>query len=299
MPRSLLWPDPRVKPPFGAAEIDWGLPLARALESLWLFDEGGGVATDRRHRNNMTPTGAAIAWSATHGGLGLSLNTSGATTSFYALDQAVLSFRANENFSFGFRFITTDTYGPLISLGNAGTGAKIDIVFGYNGNGDSAGRIGGQYRDNDFGAQLYLLGSSTVFTNGSSHSAVLTRSGSTITLTADGGLEVLTGTGSTAALTFSLSLSALGAQRRWILDSTGNANQRYLSADYLIGCITRRAWNSEECAWWHAEPYAMLRPIVRRRYSVPAIAAAAAEAAHGAMYPRMQRHIHQSWTVPR
>jgi len=27
--------------------------------------------------------------------------------------------------------------------------------------------------------------------------------------------------------------------------------------------------------------------------------AVAGEAAHGAMYPRMQRHIHQSWTVPR
>ena len=26
---------------------------------------------------------------------------------------------------------------------------------------------------------------------------------------------------------------------------------------------------------------------------------AAAVGAHGAMYPRMQRHIHQSWTVPR
>jgi len=28
-------------------------------------------------------------------------------------------------------------------------------------------------------------------------------------------------------------------------------------------------------------------------------AGAAGGAGHGAMYPRMQRHIHQSWTVPR
>jgi len=27
--------------------------------------------------------------------------------------------------------------------------------------------------------------------------------------------------------------------------------------------------------------------------------AAAGGGAHGAMYPRMQRHIHQSWTMPR
>jgi len=36
---------------------------------------------------------------------------------------------------------------------------------------------------------------------------------------------------------------------------------------------------------------------VNETVSVPAPSAAGG--AHGAMYPRMQRHIHQSWTVPR
>src|SRR3990167_7254427 len=42
-PRSLLWPDPRVKPPFGAAEVDWGHRLAQKLVAGFFFTEGGGT----------------------------------------------------------------------------------------------------------------------------------------------------------------------------------------------------------------------------------------------------------------
>jgi len=38
--------DPRVKPPFGAAEVDWGHPLARSLINLFPLNEGGGPFQD-------------------------------------------------------------------------------------------------------------------------------------------------------------------------------------------------------------------------------------------------------------
>jgi hypothetical protein len=42
--RSPLWPDPRVKPPFGAARINWGHPLAHGLRACFLLHERAGMA---------------------------------------------------------------------------------------------------------------------------------------------------------------------------------------------------------------------------------------------------------------
>ena len=41
MPRSLLWPDPRVKPPFGAAELNLSHPLAAGLRGYYLCQGSG------------------------------------------------------------------------------------------------------------------------------------------------------------------------------------------------------------------------------------------------------------------
>src|SRR3990167_6114750 len=66
--RSLLWPDPRVKPPFGAAEIDWGHPLASGLVFYAPLNEGGGLPLDLVSRiSATTKTGAT--WLAGYKGL--------------------------------------------------------------------------------------------------------------------------------------------------------------------------------------------------------------------------------------
>lgn len=41
--RSAIWPDPRVKPPFGSVTMDWGHPLASGLVGYWPLNEGGGA----------------------------------------------------------------------------------------------------------------------------------------------------------------------------------------------------------------------------------------------------------------
>jgi len=46
-------------------------------------------------------------------------------------------------------------------------------------------------------------------------------------------------------------------------------------------------------------PYGWTRRGPQATIWTPAAAGVTAQGAHGAMYPRMQRHIHQSWTVPR
>jgi hypothetical protein len=44
MPRlhSPLWPDHRIKPPYGSVEVDWGHPLANGLVGYWLLNERAG-----------------------------------------------------------------------------------------------------------------------------------------------------------------------------------------------------------------------------------------------------------------
>src|SRR5262245_14193662 len=68
--RSLLWPDPRVKPPYGAAEIDPGHPLARGLIGAWLCNEGAGELYDltRRSRASTTDYGSLM-WTTSPYGL--------------------------------------------------------------------------------------------------------------------------------------------------------------------------------------------------------------------------------------
>src|SRR3990167_119944 len=71
MPRSLLWPDPRVKPPFGAAEIDWGHPLARELVVCLLFNEQAGIPQDSGPYHATTGKSPSLAWKATSQGPGV------------------------------------------------------------------------------------------------------------------------------------------------------------------------------------------------------------------------------------
>jgi hypothetical protein len=42
--RPAIWPDPRVKPPFGAARVNWGHPLAEGLRACFLLNERAGIA---------------------------------------------------------------------------------------------------------------------------------------------------------------------------------------------------------------------------------------------------------------
>src|SRR3990167_4956320 len=76
MPRSLLWPDPRVKPPFGAAEVDWSHPLARGLAFLSIFNESGSGVVDLVTKLGGSPVNAPFVTPSADG-LGVDLSTNG------------------------------------------------------------------------------------------------------------------------------------------------------------------------------------------------------------------------------
>src|SRR5262245_43754444 len=68
--RSRLWPDPRVKPPYGSVEIDFGHPLGRGLTGCWLFNEEGGFPGNlARGRERLDVFTGVPAWEASSRGL--------------------------------------------------------------------------------------------------------------------------------------------------------------------------------------------------------------------------------------
>ena len=288
---GLTWDgDPRVKPPFGAAEIDWGHPLARSLDGLWLFNEGAGVCLDSVRRNDAVLSGAAASHDVSADGRMLRLNAGDAVTSFAAISTRVIAFASGENFTIGVRFRTTDDYGMLCALRSAASGNPIaDLAVGYNGLDDNATKICGSYRD-DAGAGLALLTNGLVVNDGLVHSAVLVRDGSTIYVRTDGTNE-LSGAGSSSACTFTTDQQAFGAERNWIATAYGTADQRYLDAVFVEAFIARRAWSMADLQEFHTEPYAMLRPRVARRYFVPA---GVAGATGGARIFRRGRRFYRS-----
>ncbi len=292
MPRSLLWPDPCVKPPFGAAEIDWGHPLASKIVGCWPFnDVGGGTAID------------------------LALGANGALVNSPSLRAAnaglVLDFAS-----------ASDQY---VNVGNPAqlqiTDA-ITVATGYFLTTIPANVASFQLvaKDKNTGGRAYTL-------DVNRNTGAVPASGLRFYISGGLGLDIITegrnpiatdlrtAVGSYRTSDKLLSLYINGAKRAeqtaatsGIATATANvlfARREYagftepLNGQLFYVMIWNRKLSDSEVRWHAAEPYAMLRPIVRRRYFVPAAVTIAAEGAHGAMYPRMQRHIHQSWTVPR
>ncbi len=284
MPRSLLWPDPRVKPPFGAAEIDWGHPLAVGLLNYFLFNEGGGrLPMDLRIGGSVLGGAGTPVWTTTANGLGISfttaddldvfstaeLNALGSTTSSYSV--ATLCGIANTGVSV--RVSAKSTLSPDLhtwSFGKLATNKAVWIIY----DGTNVPFVTSTMDVNDSVQRAYVgvrnvpTDALMLYINGALDGSVTDTT--TATCATSGGFEI-------------------NAER----------NAARATSTMTYHGVWGRALTASEAQWLAAEPYAMLRPIVRRRYFVPAAAVAAAEGAHGAMYPRMQRHIHQSWTVPR
>jgi hypothetical protein len=72
---SPLWPDRRVKPPYGSVEIDRGHPLAPS--NVWLMNEGVAAAVDAVTGRVSTPSGSTITPGASERGPILTFATTG------------------------------------------------------------------------------------------------------------------------------------------------------------------------------------------------------------------------------
>lgn len=237
--RSRVWPDPRVKPPYGAAAIDWSHPLADNLRALWLFGTSGAGEIDLCGRGqSMTITNGAVS--------GKGLDCNGATT--------------NGTFA-------NPSGGPLrFSSSDAKTAwAVLQAHATDGGNHGVLTNSAGVYPLYQYSANTWLCA-----WNGSEFAST---SGTVVV----GEWTSLVGTwnGTNVRLYKSKTLvqdvtpsPAGNTSGTYSVGSTGGV-QNWDGVLSVLG-IWGRALSHGHAMWLDAEPYAMLRPIVRRRYSVPA-----------------------------
>ena len=265
-PRSLIWPDPRVKPPFGAAEVDWGHPLARKLIGYWPLNEGAG---------------APINLAAVLGGRGMSTLEGAPTWQSAYRDAPVMNFTAGSLDAAKLGVNTTDFSfsGVPASIGcvwkssavnTFALGARILTSTGYDFLIGSAGVAGDvTFRTDTFTGNVW---SGTA--DGRFHHITATFSPTTCVQYGDGVLR-----NTNAGINISANSQALYIARR---------NTNYYTGQVGLVYVYSRALPAAEARWLYHEPYAMLRPIVRRRYFVAA-AAASGQAPRSMHHFRMRR----------
>lgn len=256
--RSRVWPDPRVRPPFGAAEIDWGHSLAKNLTSFALFYGPFIVEMTQRFRWSLVVgasprTGAAGAGAGPTAGSGFGV----------ANISPGLAIAAGANWSDFLHYHATSFDGgsPGLWRSAGGGGNTFHIV-------QSSGTPRISVRLN--GTDILIPGSGTVHPIGLQTTGVSCVSSASITEYING---AQTHTAGHAVATPAFSITPLGAQS----DDT----QVWAGVYYAFG-LWSRALTAEDYAYLHAAPYAMLRTRVRRRYFIPATG--------GSTVPRKYHH---------
>lgn len=246
--RSAIWPDPRVKPPQGAAEVNWSHPLAGGLLAFWPFNEGGGAAVDLCLGLPAIPAGG-IAWRSSGAGLGGDFAASkyfaAAKPGIFQQAKSSMVTQARSESSNSQVIANVDFNGSNVPYHlSLDTGGTFPGYAFYDGNWRKSGMTTNVQNDK---LDHFICG---------------TYDGGTLSLYLDGVLDasaVYSGTQSLANTnTFDIGRYNAGAVP-------------FVGVIYYLGLYSR-ALSASEAEWSKAEPFAMLQPIVRRRYFVPAAA---------------------------
>jgi hypothetical protein len=255
--QSATWPDPRVKPPFGTVEVDWTHPLSAGLVDLWLFNEGGGDAGNLANARHPFTR---------HGSVGYRAGVAG----------PMVDFPGNFNDYFSVAEASDADYtGPLTLLWRGvirGNGIAKHFVGKHTSNGATQNPF--DFRTEDFTTPLVLVRSNTnyaVWDGPSPPLSVLTTVGVT---TPSGNIETtptfyVDGVATSGTVAGAGTGAATGGGYD-IRCGVRQDNSIIMDGQCSVLLIAKRAWSQSEMLWFRAEPFALLRPLVRRRYFVPA-----------------------------
>jgi Concanavalin A-like lectin/glucanases superfamily len=255
--RSAIWPDPRVKPPFGSVEIDWSHPLAQGLVSCFLLNEGGGAPVDLVTANSATIIPAILGFASGSGGPYFKNDNSGGfSTSSLILDVT------SQPFS-----IVADFYPQSSEVDNFIVDRAIASVGGGGWSLTIAGGPGIALKtyQSDGGSQQTRTSLGSIVYNRLNR-AIATRSGSSVKGYID------------------------GAEPGYLIVGS-HLDPSSVSLDATFGCFAggggppggtalldgldralfylNRVLSASDARWLNAEPYDFLRPLVRRRYWEP------------------------------
>jgi len=252
--RTPLWPDPRVKPPFGAAEIDWGHPLARGLRVASIVFDGTQPIPNDLVRTDPWGTGGTDPIPA--------LSRYG-QTAFANNDATAFLNRSTDP------WLTASTTQPISvftvyqpvddnndrHIFNLQAGQRdFAAVNAWNSNNTLVGIVDSGFTG--YSVSLGDIGTSSMRAVGGSWGAAGLKG------YLDGVLKG-TNTNPTAHRPW-----ATGKDFRWL--SSGVGADRPQGRSLLIYAWDRQLTDSEQLQLGTGEFYAFLRPVVRRKYSIPA-----------------------------
>lgn len=237
--RSPVWPDPRVKPPFGAVEVDRAHPLAQSLAWYYGFQEGAGPAVDLitgfrfstgSHTWKPTVKGIAASFDGTSDGF-----NADDLGSSYTLPYSIAALAIPFSVSATAANITSGGIGGLYSWQLRRDTAQWSFYHADTGD-NLASEPGGVVA----GIPAFLVG---------------TWDGADIRLYRDGGLKATT------------AVANMRNGQAWHIgyDNFG-APQRWDGEIVWVGWWKERVLTSADVTALFAEPYRFLRPIIRRRW---------------------------------
>ena len=268
--RSPIWSDPRVKPPFGAAQIAWGHPLARMLHSVFLLNEGGGTVVTALGSSPVRGTFVTVAtppvWRT---------RREGKAPVFPGTANGEITLTPSGLFAMVAPFSCELWWDWQTADGDKGswTGGFDNRISGQAGFqlSEEAGSTT-TYRPHlviwSGSAETNHFKATSTYSRPFNRKFLWTWDGTTAQIYVDGRSDsatTSTSTGYGSPTTIRLG-GGLGSQ------TIAGAIQKFT--------IWNRVLSPSEALWLYAEPYAFLQPVIRRRRFVLAAAGVSARASH-------------------
>jgi len=246
---SVLWPDRRVKPPYGSVEIDWGHPLAQGLVLYAPMNNGAGVPS-LLTPGALTVVGSALAWTGSPVGLGVV----GDGASAYSIPAPITSYP----FTMASWFRVTADGAALALLTLADTAGTTNYHY-----------LVARMADGD---QLHMRTYNGTAATGTVGKIVLGVDyfGAGVVESAEARWAYLNGivgaTQTTSKTPTSLDTFGVGA----VVHSSSTA---HFVGNIYGSAIWSRALSVADLSWLYADPYCFLRPVIRRSYGFVGAAA--------------------------
>jgi hypothetical protein len=239
-PRSRLWPDLRVKPPFGAATVNRGHPLAPDVFAF-LVNEGAGPLHNAIGKPATTTPTAAPSWKASSRGLAQSFDGS---TQYHTVPNIWTG-------GAGIPYTVVMLAAPLTSIPNGETYLSLDEVW-------AEGRVQADTSGWRFRFKTTFVTATTTPLAGRLDMLACPCD------VAENGSVYVNGR-------IEAGPTAVGTQRS--ISSVHRIGQtvgvQFANFDLHFVTLYRRALTAGEIMNLYAEPYGWLSPIIRRRYFVP------------------------------
>jgi hypothetical protein len=247
---SPLWPDHRVKPPYGSVEVDWEHPLAQGLRLYTPINNGAGIPS-LLTPGNLAVVGSSMLWGNSPKGLAVVGNSAKAYSLASPFTATPFTLAA------WFRVAADGTAMTPISLANNGSASQFqELMCGMATAGDPLRVL--TYDGGLAEAQVGTIVVNTDYFGAGVWGAANSRFGY---------LNGVVGTAETSSKIPS-GLNTLG-----VGGLTTSTPERHMNGNVYGAAAWSRALSVNELHWLHSDPYCFLREVKKRSYGFVGAAA--------------------------